>query len=75
MGKMSDMQRQFPGVPPQRRNILWTEHLLRSRRLVNIDDCAYYLMPEGHSFSIDTPLHFEVAEAIAAQAAVAEPED
>ncbi|MGH7005666.1 MAG: cytidylyltransferase domain-containing protein [Alphaproteobacteria bacterium] len=64
------VRQQFPTVyrPNGAIYITRTESLFLSRRLVDIENCAYYLMPDEDSVSIDTALHFATAEAMARQA-------
>jgi N-acylneuraminate cytidylyltransferase/CMP-N,N'-diacetyllegionaminic acid synthase len=60
------VRQQFPSVyrPNGAIYVTWTDYLMRTGRLVNIDNCAYYLMPDADSVSIDTALHFATAEAM-----------
>jgi CMP-N-acetylneuraminic acid synthetase len=45
--------------------LTWVEHLLRTGDVIDADDCAYFLMPEECSISIDTAVHFATADALA----------
>ncbi len=61
------VRQQFPTLyrPNGAIYITWAESLRRHGRLINAADCAYYLMPDACSVSIDTALHFATAEAMA----------
>lgn len=60
------VRQQFPPVYRPNGAIYLTrmDYLVRTGRLVNIEDCAYYLMPDEDSISIDTAVHFATVEAM-----------
>ena len=62
-------RQQFPRVyrPNGAIYVTWAASLLAHQRLVNPDDCAYYLMDENASIDIDTLVDFATAEAMLAR--------
>ena len=61
-------RQEFPNVyrPNGAIYLTWTESLKMNGRLVDPEDCAYYVMDELDSVDIDTPMDFAVAEALLA---------
>lgn len=46
--------------------LTWVDSLIAHKRLVNSEDCAYYVMEEAASVDIDTAMDFAAAEAMLA---------
>lgn len=59
-------RQEFPKVyrPNGAIYLTWTESLIQHRRLVNPDDCTYYIMQDVDSVDIDTFGDFAAAEAM-----------